>query len=151
MVRKKEAIKKSGINKLKFRIYILVVIVLAISGVLLYNSLKTPISEPEEKVAEKPFWNVSEEPEESIEPEEHIWPEGEKEAKPTRDITSGGSGGGGGGGSGGGSSGGGAPVEYTTDLTICTNAQNSGICNGLDIAYGDGYESACCSERGLCC
>lgn len=69
---------------------------------------------------------------------------------------------GGGGGAGGGSSGGSSDSgssggsssgtsSYTTDLTICTNAQNGNLCDGLDLAYGDGYKNACCSERSLCC
>ncbi len=34
---------------------------------------------------------------------------------------------------------------------ICQNAQNYGLCNGLDIVFGEGYKSACCSEYSLCC
>ena len=33
----------------------------------------------------------------------------------------------------------------------CQNAQNSSLCDGLDIVYGIGYRDACCSEYGLCC
>jgi hypothetical protein len=38
-----------------------------------------------------------------------------------------------------------------TDRTICQNAANGELCDGLDIAYGEGYKGACCSEFGLCC
>ncbi len=61
------------------------------------------------------------------------------------------SGGSGGGSSGSGSSGSGNSITYTTDLSACTNAKNGDLCNGLNLAYGDGYEAACCSERSLCC
>ena len=55
-------------------------------------------------------------------------------------------------GSGGVSSGGSSSsTTYTTDLTVCTNAQNGYLCDGLDLTYGEGYETACCSERSLCC
>ena len=38
-----------------------------------------------------------------------------------------------------------------TDFGVCQNAQNNGLCAGLDIAYGTGYQAACCSEHSLCC
>ena len=38
-----------------------------------------------------------------------------------------------------------------SDSGICQNAQYGGLCAGLDIAYGAGYQAACCSEHGLCC
>lgn len=34
---------------------------------------------------------------------------------------------------------------------VCQNAENNGLCDGLDIVYGAGYKAACCSEHGLCC
>lgn len=34
---------------------------------------------------------------------------------------------------------------------ICQNAENGGLCDGLDIVYGAGYRAACCSEYSLCC
>jgi flagellin-like protein len=34
---------------------------------------------------------------------------------------------------------------------ICENAENAGLCDGLDILYGEGYKDACCSEHGFCC
>lgn len=44
-----------------------------------------------------------------------------------------------------------ATISYFTSYATCQNAQNNELCDGLDIAYGSGYESACCSEHGLCC
>lgn len=41
--------------------------------------------------------------------------------------------------------------EGQSNLQICQNAQNNGLCNGLDILYGQGYQAACCSEHNLCC
>ena len=41
--------------------------------------------------------------------------------------------------------------EKQTDYNICNNAANGGLCGGLDITYGDGYENLCCEEHGLCC
>ena len=38
-----------------------------------------------------------------------------------------------------------------TDFGVCQNAKNNGLCAGLDIAYGAGYQAACCSEHSLCC
>ena len=35
--------------------------------------------------------------------------------------------------------------------TSCQNAQDNGLCDGLDIVYGVGYKAACCSEHSLCC
>ena len=34
---------------------------------------------------------------------------------------------------------------------ICLNAAGQSICNGLDIAFGEGYRSSCCSNYGKCC
>lgn len=121
--------------------YVLTAIIIIIGGIFAYNFLK-------KGVIEKGWF-----PEKNKVGEEQVSPpeeEGETETPyiPRADGLADGLAGGG---SGGGSSGGEAPVEYTTDLTICTNAQNSGLCNGLDIAYGEGYKVACCSERGLCC
>ncbi len=44
-----------------------------------------------------------------------------------------------------------AQPSYFTDFNICQNAQNSGLCAGLDIVYGVGYQSTCCSEHTFCC
>jgi len=41
--------------------------------------------------------------------------------------------------------------QSITDLSICQNAQDSGLCSGLDILYGSGYQATCCSEHVLCC
>ena len=42
------------------------------------------------------------------------------------------------------------PLSFS-NFNTCQNAQNNGLCAGLDIAYGAGYQAACCSEHGLCC
>lgn len=54
--------------------------------------------------------------------------------------TGGGSGGGGGSGSSGGSS-----------LTTCQKASRDGLCNGLNLTYGEGYQTICCTDEGVCC
>ena len=43
------------------------------------------------------------------------------------------------------------PKPSFTDFSICQNAENIGLCSGLDIIYGPGYQAACCSENLLCC
>lgn len=35
--------------------------------------------------------------------------------------------------------------------SVCQNAQNASLCDGLDIVYGAGYKCSCCSDYGLCC
>ncbi len=35
--------------------------------------------------------------------------------------------------------------------TYCENAQNGNLCDGLDIAFYNGYRVSCCSEYTLCC
>ena len=35
--------------------------------------------------------------------------------------------------------------------STCQNAQNNGLCSGLDIVFGAGYQAACCAEYSLCC
>ena len=37
------------------------------------------------------------------------------------------------------------------DFNVCQNAQTNGLCAGLDISYGLGYQASCCSEYSLCC
>src|SRR3989344_2639470 len=37
------------------------------------------------------------------------------------------------------------------DEGICQNADTAGLCPGLDIVFGSGYQSACCSSYTLCC
>lgn len=44
-----------------------------------------------------------------------------------------------------------AQPSYFTDFSVCQTAQNSGLCAGLDIVYGAGYQSTCCSEHTFCC
>jgi len=44
-----------------------------------------------------------------------------------------------------------AQLSYFTDLNVCQTAQNNGLCAGLDIVYGSGYQVTCCSEHSLCC
>ena len=38
-----------------------------------------------------------------------------------------------------------------TNAAVCQNAQDNGLCSGLDLVYGSGYRASCCSEHGLCC
>ncbi|MBW2989102.1 hypothetical protein KY358_02155 [Candidatus Woesearchaeota archaeon] len=38
-----------------------------------------------------------------------------------------------------------------TSITHCKNAEDSGLCSGLDVVFGEGYENDCCEEHGLCC
>mgnify|MGYP001593899594 CR=1 FL=1 len=42
----------------------------------------------------------------------------------------------------------GSPVS---SQSVCQNAQTNGLCDGLDIVYGSGYQVACCGEHGVCC
>jgi len=35
--------------------------------------------------------------------------------------------------------------------SICQNAEDGGLCDGLDILFGVGYKDLCCSEYDLCC
>ncbi|MBI2659509.1 hypothetical protein HYX05_05420 [Candidatus Woesearchaeota archaeon] len=42
-------------------------------------------------------------------------------------------------------------ISFFADSNICQNAQNLGLCSGLDIIYGIGYQASCCSEHSLCC
>lgn len=34
---------------------------------------------------------------------------------------------------------------------ICQNAEDYGLCGGLDLVYGEGYRATCCAEYTLCC
>jgi hypothetical protein len=47
------------------------------------------------------------------------------------------------------------PTTTITSLTVssstCQNAQNSGLCDGLNIAYGDCYKEDCCTVFEKCC
>jgi len=38
-----------------------------------------------------------------------------------------------------------------TSYTICQNAENLGLCDGLDLLYGAGYKCSCCIEHFFCC
>ena len=37
------------------------------------------------------------------------------------------------------------------DQTVCGEAAVNRLCDGLDIAYGEGYQQTCCSDYGRCC
>ncbi|MFH1316021.1 MAG: hypothetical protein ABII01_00725 [Candidatus Woesearchaeota archaeon] len=37
------------------------------------------------------------------------------------------------------------------DHDICDNAHTYELCDGLDLAFGEGYKSACCATYGSCC
>src|SRR3989338_8998909 len=41
--------------------------------------------------------------------------------------------------------------DLISSLNECQNAQDLGLCGGLDTYFGEGYRAACCSEHGLCC
>lgn len=38
-----------------------------------------------------------------------------------------------------------------TSSGICQNAEDEGLCSGLDLVFGQGYRDTCCDEYGLCC
>jgi hypothetical protein len=133
----KEMIKRSKI----FVILCITISLIIIGGILIYNPLKeislfTPSNESSGAKIEGGQETVSSPP------------------PGTEGIGTGGgsSGGGSGRGSSGSSpSGGGTSVPATSDQTICQNAQNNNLCDGLDITYGEGYRTLCCSEHNLCC
>lgn len=131
---------------LKIVFIALVIMALVIAVILIYSYPKTSGEEvsPEAKSNETEINNSGKEPNII----QRIFGSG---GGGSGGAGSSGGGGGDSGGSGGGSSDGGTAKTYTTDLTICTNANNDNLCDGLDLAYGDGYKDACCSERGLCC
>lgn len=39
----------------------------------------------------------------------------------------------------------------SSDPQICQNADDQGLCAGLDIVFGVGYQASCCNDFGLCC
>jgi len=41
--------------------------------------------------------------------------------------------------------------SITSSSTICQNAEDSGLCGGLDMVFGVGYRDLCCSDHDLCC
>jgi len=44
-----------------------------------------------------------------------------------------------------------AVVKTPPSQKYCQNAQDGGLCNGLDIVFYPGYKAECCKEYGLCC
>ncbi|MBS3105828.1 hypothetical protein J4234_06255 [Candidatus Woesearchaeota archaeon] len=42
-------------------------------------------------------------------------------------------------------------ILTSTSPTACRNANDAGLCDGLDVVYGIGYKLACCTEYTLCC
>ena len=38
-----------------------------------------------------------------------------------------------------------------TSSGICQNAEDEGLCSGLDLVFGQGYRDTCCDEYRLCC
>ena len=40
-----------------------------------------------------------------------------------------------------------SPVEKG----ICEDASANNLCEGLDIAYGEGYQEGCCTDYNICC
>jgi len=121
------------------------IVVIVIGGILIYNF---------KYKKETLFKTGKETPKEEIGEEKIQLPGEEKEtgATPTAGGSGGAGGWGGGGGAGaGGGEGGAAGTEYVSDKTICQNAQNNDLCNGLDLTYGQGYRTTCCSEHNLCC
>jgi len=41
--------------------------------------------------------------------------------------------------------------DSVSSQSVCQNAENNGLCDGLDLVFGEGYKSACCNEHNLCC
>ena len=39
----------------------------------------------------------------------------------------------------------------TSSSSVCQTADDDGLCDGLDLVFGEGYRAACCSEFSLCC
>ena len=42
-------------------------------------------------------------------------------------------------------------TSFFTSYSTCQNAENLGLCAGLDIIFGSGYRNLCCCEHSLCC
>ena len=42
-------------------------------------------------------------------------------------------------------------ITTALPFNLCQNADSNGLCDGLDILFGEGYKAACCSEHSLCC
>lgn len=141
--------EKRGRKSVIFYIVIvLIILALLVAGFFIYNSLKgkTQIpSEGESGAAEEV--PSREENVGVIEQIKNIFTGSNKSRK---------SGGGGSGGGSGGSSSGGTGdtsegTEFSTDKTVCQNAQDNALCDGLDVAYGGDYKTLCCSQHSLCC
>jgi len=141
-------------------IILAIAVIILIFGGIFFHDLKQIIKEAFVGSTEKPSgWisgksNLSNEEVAKILAEEN---KTEKEKPIIEEVNAtGGTGGGGGsgasGGTGGsGASGGGETTPLISDITICQNAQNDNLCNGLDLTYGRGYRTACCTEHSLCC
>ncbi len=139
------------VKKRRFWLYIVIAIAVIITGILLYIFLKgksqASSNTGESGTTEVPSnnGNLS-----VIEQIKNFF-SGGSSAGGSSGGRSGGGGSGGGGGGGGGGSGTTTTPEFSTDKTICQNAQDSSLCDGLDITYGEGYKALCCSEHSLCC
>lgn len=42
-------------------------------------------------------------------------------------------------------------IMVPANRDYCMNAYNQELCDGLDIAFGNGYQQKCCREFGICC
>tara|TARA_Y100000034_G_scaffold119822_1_gene161992 strand:+ start:639 stop:1049 length:411 start_codon:yes stop_codon:yes gene_type:complete len=127
---------------------IIIIILIIIGGILFYN-----FKYKKQDISYKAETEKEEFEETGIKGSKGI-PLTEEENKTEETLTVGGAGGGsggGGGGSSGGTSNGDTIGESGTDQTICQNAQTNELCKGLDLTYGQGYQTACCSEHSLCC
>ena len=45
----------------------------------------------------------------------------------------------------------GAAASQSSSSPICQDAEDNGLCDGLDLVYGAGYQAGCCTEYSLCC
>lgn len=134
-------------------LYVIIVIAIIIGGILVYNFLKGKYKEVGES-------NIGEETgiiATTSGGADNVGvgsgggsSEGGGSSSGAAGAAGGGGGSGGGAGSAGGSAVGGGGTEYTNQV-ICQNAQNDNLCNGLDVTYGEGYRTLCCSEHSLCC
>ena len=127
-----------------FWIYLVIAIIVIVGGILIYNFLT-------DKSTEEGLTPASEE---EIEESPGETPPTEEEVgiiEKIKNFFTGGGGGGGGSGGGGSTPSGNGETSPTSDSNICQNAQNGGLCDGLDITYGEGYRTLCCSEHSLCC
>jgi membrane protein involved in colicin uptake len=139
------------VKKRRFWLYIVIAIVIIIAGILLYIFLRGKSQTLSNAGESIPAGEVptSEEKTGIIEQIKNFFGGGSS----SRGGSSGGGGGSGssGGGSAGGGSSGTTTPEFSTDQTVCQNAQDGSLCDGLDVTYGGGYKTLCCSEHSLCC